>query len=158
MAVTKAGMRKQVVENLSLVAPPGEQFIACVHGMTGPSPWLDGVLGALIMQSLRKYYFVTLTNTSVVINRAGRIANRPKEIVAAVPLQSGAVTMVQKNALWSKLYVQFPGEAKPTRIHVHRIWSKDLDAFLAVAVNPAVAQLPAQGSAPVGEQADQQVG
>jgi hypothetical protein len=154
MAVTKAGMRKQVVESLAQVAPPGEQFVACVHGMTGPSPWIDGAfgaIGALITQSVRKYYFVTLTNTSIVVNRAGRIANRPKEIVLALPLQPGTVTMVKKNAIWSKLYLQFPGEAKPTKIHVHRIWNADLDAFLATV---PVAQIPAQGSAPV----DQQVG
>ena len=155
MALTRAGMRKQVVENLSQVAPPGEQFVACVHGMTGPSPWIDGMFGALgvlITQSMRKYYFVTLTNTSIVVNRSGRIANRPKEIVVALPIQSGTVTRVKKNPLWSKLYLQFPGEAKPTRIHVHRIWNSDLAAFLAVA--QATAQIPAQSTAAV----DQQVG
>lgn len=154
MAMTKAGMRKQVVENLSQVAPPGEQFVACVHGMTGPSPWIDGsfgAIGALIMQSMRKYYFVTLTNTSIVVNRSGRVANRPKEIVAALPLESGALVGVTKKPVYSKLYVQFPGEAKPTKIHVHRMWNADLDSFLATV---PIAQIPAQGTAV----ADQQVG
>ena len=32
---------EQVIENLSQVAPPGEQFIACIHCETGPSPWLN---------------------------------------------------------------------------------------------------------------------
>ena len=152
MALTKAGMRKQVIENLSVVAPPGEQFVACVHGMTGPSPWLDGAFGALgaaIMQSFRKYYFVTLTNTSVVINRAGRIANRPKEIVAAVPVASGVIEDFRKGVLFNRLYVRFPGEPKATRVWVHRIWLKDLQAFAAAAA-PNV-QLPAQG----GQQAPQ---
>jgi hypothetical protein len=136
MAVTKSGMRKQVVENLTQVAPPGEQFVACVHGMTGPSPWLDALLGgigALIMQSFRKYYFVTVTNTSVVVNRAGRIANRPKEVVAAIPLTAGPVVDIQKGKIWGKLYLQFPGEATATKINVHRQWNADLDLFAAAA-------------------------
>jgi hypothetical protein len=148
MALTKSGMRKQVIENLTLVAPPGEQFVACVHGMTGPSPWLDGLIGgigAVIMQSFRKYYFVTVTNTSVVINRAGRIANRPKEIVAAIPLASAAIEDVRKGALWGKLYVRFPGEAKATKINVNRLWNADLD-LLAAAAAPYV-QIPGQAGA-----------
>jgi len=141
MALTRAGMRRQVIENLSQVAPPGEQFVACVHGMTGPSPWFDNI----IVQALRKYYFVTLTNTSVVVNRAGRLANRPKEIVAAIPVQSGAIVGVKKGMLWGKLYIQFPGQAKATKINVHRIWNADLDRFAAAA--GSVAGVPGQGYA-----------
>ena len=147
MAITRSGMRKQIIENLSVVAPPGEQFIACVHGMTGPSPWLDGVfggIGAAIMQSFRKYYFVTVTNTSIVVNRAGRLANRPKEIVAAMPLSSAAVEDVKKGVFFSKLSVRFPGEPKATRIWVHRIWAKDLQ-LIADSAAPYV-QIPAQGA------------
>lgn len=154
MAVTKSGMRKQVIETLTQVAPPGEQFVACVHGMTGPSPWLDdlfGSLGAIIMQSFRKYYFVTVTNTSVVINRAGRIANRPKEIVAAIPLASGPIEDIRKGAVWGKLYVRFPGDAKATKINVSRIWNADLD-LLANASAPYL-QIPGQAA---GSQVPQQ--
>lgn len=153
MPVTKNGMRNKVIENLSQVAPAGEQFVACVHGMTGPSPWVDGLiggLGALIMQSFRKYYFVTVTNTSVVVNRAGRIANSPKEIVAVVPLASGPIEDVQKGALWGKLYIRFPGEAKATKINVARIWNADLDQFAGAAA--PYAQIPAQGGAQVPQQ------
>ena len=148
MPLTRSRMRQQVIQNLSAVAPPGEQFVACAHGMTGPSPWLDGLigsLGAIIMQMFRKYYFVTVTNTSVVINRAGRIANGPKEIVAVVPLASGAIENVQKGAVWGKLYVRFPGEAKATKINIGRIWNKDLDV-LAGAAAP-YAQIPTQVAA-----------
>lgn len=152
MALTKSGMRKQVIENLSQVAPPGEQFVACVHGITGPSPWLDGLfggIGAMIMQAIRKYYFVTLTNTSIVINRAGRVANRPKEVVAAIPLASGAVTDVQLNPLWSKLYIQFPGQSKPTKINIHRIWRSDLEQISAAAA--AFTAVPGQPAGPAGQ-------
>ncbi len=125
MAFTRAGMRKQIIENLAAIAPAGEQFVSCVHGMTGPSPWFDNI----IVQAMRNYYFVTLTNTSVVVNRAGRMANRPKEIVAVIPVQSGAITRVKKGLIWSKLYLVLPGRAKPTKVNVHRRWNKDLDQF-----------------------------
>lgn len=144
MAITRSGMRKQIIENLSQVAPPGEQFTACVHGMTGPSPWFDNA----IIQALRKYYFVTLTNTSVVVNRAGRLANRPKEVVAAIPLQARPIVQVKKGVLWNKLYVQFPGMPKPTRINVHRIWNADLDRFMALAAPQGTGQIPQQGQFP----------
>lgn len=143
MALTRSGMRKQVIENLSQVAPPGEQFVACAHGMTGPSPWFDNI----IVQALRKYYFVTLTNTSVVVNRAGRLANRPKEVVAVIPVQSGAITAVKKGALWGKLYIQFPGTSKPTKINVHRIWNADLDRFIQ-AMQATQGQFQQQGQFP----------
>ncbi|HEY3873334.1 MAG TPA: hypothetical protein VGM10_33565 [Actinocrinis sp.] len=146
MAITRSGMRKQIIENLSQVAPPGEQFMACLHGMTGPSPWFDNA----IIQALRKYYFVTLTNTSVVVNRAGRLANRPKEVVAAIPLQARPVAQVKKGVLWNKLYIQFPGMPKPTRINVHRIWNADLDRFMALSQAPG--QVPPQGQFPQQQQ------
>jgi len=148
MPITKSGMRNKVIENLSQVAPAGEQFVACVHGLTGPSPWIDGLiggLGALIMQTFRKYYFVTVTNTSVVINRAGRIANSPKEIVAVMPLADGAIEKIQKGAVWGKLYVRFPGSDKATKINIGRIWNKDLD-LLAGAAAP-YAQISGQSAA-----------
>lgn len=162
MALTRSGMRKQVVEALTSVAPPGEQFIACLHGMTGPSPWIDGLIGgigALIMQSFRKYYFVTLTNTSVVVNRAGRVANRPKEIVAAIPLAANPIASVNKGAVWGKLFIQFPGEAAPTKINVHRIWGADLDRFAEAASAAAAAgvgaAIPAQATPEAQEQVQQ---
>lgn len=151
-------MRKQVIENLSRVAPPGEQFVACIHAETGPSPWLnilfEEIPGAvLLVQLLRKYYFITLTNSTIVVNRAGRLANRPKEIVLAVPVASSPITAIKKGRVWSRMYFQFPGEAKPTRINFHRIWNADIDKFIAMmphAVHgapqtPAFAAIPPQG-------------
>lgn len=137
MAFTKSGMRKQVIENLSAVAPAGEQFITCVHGMTGPSPWFDNI----VVQALRNYYFVTLTNTSVVVNRAGRVANRPKEIVTVIPIRAGAIARVKKGMIWGKLYLNFPGQAKPTKVNVHRKWNKDLAQFELAATTPVQAPM-----------------
>ena len=43
MAIRRAKQKEQVIARLSASAPPGETFVACVHGETGPSPWLNGI-------------------------------------------------------------------------------------------------------------------
>lgn len=150
-------MRKKVIENLAQVAPPGEQFIACVHAETGPSPWLNVLFEevpflVLIVQAMRKYYFITLTNSTIVVNRATRLANRPKEVVAAIPLAASPIAGIKKGRIWSRMYFQFPGEAKPTRMNFHRIWNADVDRFIA-AMPHAVEGAPATAAfAPVPPQ------
>jgi hypothetical protein len=143
-------MREQVIQNLAQVAPPGEQFIACIHAETGPSPWLNILFEkvpflVLIVQAMRKYYFITLTNGHVVVNRAGRMTNRPKEVVVAIPVQADPLSGIKKGKVWSRLYFQFPGDAKPTRMNFHRIWNADIDRFLAAFPHAADG---AQGAAP----------
>lgn len=135
MALRRSKMREQVIQNLSQVAPPGEQFIACIHCETGPSPWLNILFeeipfAMLIVTLMRKYYFITLTNGHLVVNRASRLSNRPKELVVAIPLQQVQISGIKKGKLWSRLYLQFPGEAKLERINFHRIWNSDIDQFI----------------------------
>src|SRR5579859_7975013 len=90
MAIRRAKQKAQVIQKLSSSAPAGEQFIACVHTETGPSPWLGAVLDeipvvGLVVALSRKFYFFTLTNTSVVVNSANRFTNRPGAVVAVFP-------------------------------------------------------------------------
>jgi len=142
VAIRRAKQKRQVIDKLSASAPAGETFIACVHGETGPSPWLNGLFDevpflGLIVALTRRYYFFTLTNTSVVVNGANRFTNRPGEIIAAFPRATVPVSGYKRGRVWSKFYLQLPGSAKPTRINVHRYWRRELDE-LAVAF-PAVA-------------------
>src|SRR5439155_847778 len=72
------------------VAPAGETFIATVHCETGPSPWLNALFDeipivGIVVALTRKQYFLTLTNSSVVVNNANRFTNRPGDVVAAFP-------------------------------------------------------------------------
>lgn len=146
MAIRKAAQKAQVVERLSSVAPPGEVFVSCVHAVTGPSPWLNSIfeqvplLGVAVALS-RKYYFFTLTNSSVVVNSANRFSNRPGDIVAVFPRDQLPVTRYKRANLWSRFYLQFPESGKPTRLNVHRFWRVDLDqlatAFPAETSQPA---------------------
>jgi hypothetical protein len=147
MAIRRAKQKQQVMEKLAQQAPAGEQFIACVHTETGPSPWLGALLDeipvvGLVVQLSRKFYFFTLTNTSVVVNSANRFTNRPGDVVAVFPRNNFPVSNFNRAAVWSKFYIQFPGQNKPTRLNVHRYWRAELDQ-LAQAF-PAGAQVGGQ--------------
>jgi hypothetical protein len=154
-------MRKQVIENLSQVAPPGEQFVACAHCETGLNPWLahlaeqipfvGGVIGIAIY-SMRSYYFITLTNTSIVVNRAGRMANRPKEVVVAMPIGTSPIQRIKKGVVWSRMYFQFPGQEKPTRLNFHRIWNADIDKFIIAMPHAVEGSQDFAAFAPVPQQ------
>ncbi len=154
MAIRRATQKRQVVEKLSSSAPAGEQFIACVHAETGPSPWLGALLDeipvvGLVVQLSRKFYFFPLTNTSVVVISANRLTNRPGAVVAVFPRDAFPVSNFNRAAVWSKFYVQFPGGGKPTRLNVHRYWRAELDQL--AAASPASAQI---GSSPVAGSPD----
>lgn len=149
MAIRRAKQKQQVIAKLSAEAPAGEQFIACVHTETGPSPWLGALLDeipivGLVVQLSRKFYFFTLTNTSVVVNSASRFSNRPGPVVAVFPRHDFPVSNFNRAAVWSKFYVQFPNTDKPTRLNIHRYWRAELDQ-LAQAF-PAGAQVGGQAS------------
>lgn len=145
MAIRRAKQKQQVIEKLSAVAPAGETFIACVHCETGPSPWLNAIfdevpLLGLVVALTRRFYFLTLTNSSIVVNTANRFTNRPGDVVAVFPRASVPVGRVKRAAVWSSLYLQFPNEAKPTRLNVHRYWRGELDQLIAALPAAAVTQ------------------
>jgi hypothetical protein len=157
VAIRRAKQKSQVIAKLSANAPAGETFIACVHGETGPSPWLNAIFDeipfvGLIVSLTRRFYFFTLTNTSVVVNSANRFTNRPGEIVAAFPRAEFPVSGYNRGAVWSKFYLQLPGSGKPNRINVHRYWRNELDqlamAFPAIGMDvPAIPVTPAVDTA-----------
>jgi hypothetical protein len=136
MAIRRARQKAQVIARLSAAAPPGETFIATVHGETGPSPWLNGLFDqipflGLIVALTRRYYFFTLTSRSVVVNSANRFTNRPGDIIVVFRRDAFPVTAFNRAAVWSKFYVQLPGRPSPTRINVHRYWRAELDGLAA---------------------------
>jgi hypothetical protein len=136
VAIRRAKQKQQVIEKLSAQAPAGETFIATVHCETGPSPWLNAVfdeipLLGLVMALTRQQYFVTLTNTSVVVNSANRFNNRPGEVVAAFPRHAVPIGDINRAAVWSKMYLVFPGKEKPSRLNVHRYWRTEFDQLIS---------------------------
>jgi hypothetical protein len=136
MAIRRATQKAQVIAKLSASASAGETFITSVHGETGPSPWLNAVFDqipflGLVVALTRRFYFFTLTNTSVVVNSANRFTNRPGEVVAVFPRSEFPATRYQRGAVWSKFYVALPASGKPSRINVHRFWRAELDQLAA---------------------------
>jgi hypothetical protein len=152
MAIRRAKQKAQVIEKLSQVAPPGETFIACVHTETGPSPWLNAIFDeipgvGLAVALTRKFYFITLTNTSIVINNANRFTNRPGDVVAVFPRDAFPVNAVKRARVWSSMYLHFPNDPKPRRLNIHRYWRGEFDQLLTAIPQAAV---PAQDAgAPV---------
>jgi hypothetical protein len=149
MAIRRAKQKQQVIEKLMSVAPPGETFIACVHCETGPSPWLNGLFDevpflGLIVALTRKFYFVTLTNTSVVVNSANRFTNRPGDVLFSFPRDAFPVARAKRGMVWSSMHVQLPTKAKPTRLNIHRYWRNEFDQLLTVV--PAAILAPAGDS------------
>jgi hypothetical protein len=137
MAIRRAKQKAQVIALLQQQAPAGEQFIACVHTETGPSPWLGALLDevplvGLIVQLTRKFYFLTLTNTSIVVNTCSRFRNQPGAIVASFPREAFPATKVKRARIWSTMYVQFAGASKPTRLNIHRYWRGEFDQLIGV--------------------------
>ncbi|MFC8920816.1 hypothetical protein E2C00_09675 [Streptomyces sp. WAC05374] len=140
MAIKKATIQQQVAEALAQ-ANPADRPIVTIQAVAGPSVWLMSMLG-LIGQAFLTYYFITLTEQSVVIHKASRMSNRPQEIVYALPpAQVGAmIGDVRRNTIWSAFHVLLPGQPKPTRMNVHRIWRGEMDHLLGLLTG---AQTPA---------------
>jgi hypothetical protein len=144
MAIRRAKQKAQVIAKLSADAPPGEHFIACVHTETGPSPYLNALFDevpflGLIMALTRRFYFFTLTNTSVLVNTANRFTNRPGAVVAVFSRDNFPVSNFKRGVGWSKFYVQFPDKGKPTRLNVNRYWRGELDQLAAAFPSGTVA-------------------
>ena len=149
MAVRKSKIQEQVLQKFAEVAPPGEQVTVFFETLTGPSPWLVALLSeipfvGLIVALVRNVYFVALTNTSVVVVAANKFTNRPTNLVAAEPFAAAKFSNLKIAPVWSKVYYQLPGQAKPTRLNVHRKWRNELDALVR-SIGPSInAALPAQ--------------
>ncbi|MGI5351626.1 hypothetical protein ACQEU8_26110 [Streptomyces sp. CA-250714] len=146
MAFRKATMKKQVAEAIAQQAP-GDRPLVSVATVAGPNPWLSvGFLG-LIGQFLIKYYFITVTEQALLVQRMSRFSQRPKEIVHAIPRDQAPSLFgeIQLNPLWSFYHMSLPGEAKPVRINIHRMWRNELEELLAV-----VGGAPGQQGAPQG--------
>jgi len=85
----------------------------------------------LIIALTRKFYFVTLTNTSVIVNLANRFTNRPGEVVVVYSRDHFPMTKAKRARVWSSIYLQFAPEGKPKRLNVHRYWRQELDQLMA---------------------------
>lgn len=130
MAIKKATMQQQVAQAIAQVNP-ADRPLVIIQAIAGPSVWLMSMLG-LIGQAFLTYYFITVTEQAVVVHKASRWSNRPQEIAFAIPQAqaTGLVGEINRNTLWSNFRMQLPGQPKPTRMNVHRIWRAEMDQLL----------------------------
>jgi hypothetical protein len=128
MAVRKETIKKQANEMVFQALRPGEQIVSGVFAISGPSPWLMSQLG-LVGQIFIDHYYVAVTQQQVIFVKMGRLANRPKEIAFAAPLQNAGVSNYKRSAVWSSFRYNI-GTAKPLRLNVHRTWRQELDALV----------------------------
>ncbi|MFJ4656508.1 hypothetical protein ACIP5Y_35025 [Nocardia sp. NPDC088792] len=113
-------------------APPGEQMQVAFQAITGPSPWVDDLpYVRFVMIFLRKYYFVVLTQTSVVIVECSKWTGRPTNFISAEHFSTAQFADMQINSIWSKVYYRLPNTAEPERLNVHRRWRTELDALVS---------------------------
>ncbi|QGV80182.1 hypothetical protein [Streptomyces ficellus] len=138
MAIKKATIQQQVAQALAQVNP-ADRPVVTIQAIAGPSVWLMSMLG-LIGQAFLTYYFITLTEQAVVVHKASRWSNRPQEVAFALPpAQVGAmISDVRRNTLWSSFRVLLPGQPKPTRMNVHRIWRGEMDHLLGLLTGQRV--------------------
>ncbi|MDP9330552.1 MAG: hypothetical protein M3P11_07960 [Actinomycetota bacterium] len=79
MAVRKAKIKQQFAAALSSLLQPEEQVRAETFAQSGPSPWLVGVFGWLIMLLAgSRPYFIVVTNRRALFMRASMLTTRPK--------------------------------------------------------------------------------
>ncbi|MVU79354.1 hypothetical protein GPX89_19170 [Nocardia sp. ET3-3] len=132
MAFRKSTIQKQLAAKLAEFAPQGEQMQVAFQAITGPSPWVDDLpYVRFIMIFLRKYYFVVLTQTSVVLIECSKWSGRPTNFIAAEHFSTAQFTDMQINPVWSKVFYQLPNTVAPERLNVHRRWRTELDALVA---------------------------
>jgi len=157
MAIRRKTQKAQVIAQLQQVAPPGEQFLACVHCESGPSPWLGLLFDEIpflgtIVYWMRNFYFITVTSSHVVINSANRLTNRPGPVVYSFPRDQFPLVSAKRATFWSSLFVQLPNKPKPTRLNVDRYWRVELDQMMASLPAPAQPMIPQQPGVPAPQQ------
>ncbi|MEV6109051.1 hypothetical protein AB0M28_30760 [Streptomyces sp. NPDC051940] len=139
MAVRKSKMQEQVAESIKKT-DPGARPVVTVYSVTGPTPWFTGSFG-LLGQLFVKYYFITVTEQSVIIHGASVMTGRPTKVAHAIDRQEAKdmVSEVRRAKVYSSFRMRLPGQAKPTRINVHRVWRPEMDRLLTELGTPTAA-------------------
>ncbi|MCA1727210.1 MAG: hypothetical protein LC722_06055 [Actinobacteria bacterium] len=144
MAFRKEKIKEQFDSMLPQVLEPGESVQASSWTQSGPSPWLQGGVGLLILYlfGLRLYY-VVVTDRRVLFLKGSLMTQRPQGLAWADPRGQAGVSDVVEGKVWSKLRYSGPGAPKPIRLNFHAWWKDEFRALVA-ALAPA-ASPPAAG-------------
>lgn len=132
MAVRKEKVLEQVAAAVARDRP-GDPPVVTVHAVSGPSPLWMPLLGFFLLFRV-KYYFLTVTQQGVVIHRVVKLTGRPAEAVVSLPQEHvrPLISQVQYGTPWNNFRLHFPGERRPTRLNVARVWRPELEQLLHV--------------------------
>jgi len=145
MAFKQTTIRGQFTEALGAVLEPGEQVRAGAYAVSGPSPWLTGAIGIVLMLVLgMRYYFLAVTDRRVLFMKASLLSQRPKGLAFAYPVSSVSITGTTVATLWSYFKLQ-PPEGKPIRLNFHKIWRDEMQQIAR-----AIESAPRSQVAPAG--------
>lgn len=126
MAFRKETIRQQFTDALSPVLDSGERVVAAGYTVSGPSPWLTGALGIVLMLALgMRYYYVAVTDRRVLLMKASLLTQKPKGLALAFPVAAVKVAAVNPAGVWSNLRLQ-PPSGKQMRLNFHRIWREEM--------------------------------
>jgi len=144
MAFRKEKIKEQFNAVIPPALEPGEQVLGGVYCQTGPSPWLQGGVGLLIMLLMgAKWYYLVVTDRRLLWFRGSMWTQRPKGQVEADPRRQVQIHDVDvDNVIWSKFRVQRP-TGKDVRVNIHRIWRDEVQALM-----PLLTAQPAQPGQP----------
>ncbi|HEX8098569.1 MAG TPA: hypothetical protein VF660_00020 [Actinomycetota bacterium] len=147
MAFRRAKIKEQFDAAIPGVLEPGERVQAGTFTQSGPSPWLAGLVGWIVMLIAgARYYYVAVTDRRVLFMKASMLTGRPNGLAWADPRGAAQVSDVNlTNAVWSKLRYRRP-EGKELRLNIHRFWREDgqavVDALTASVQTPGGATVP----------------
>jgi hypothetical protein len=137
MAFRKEKIKQQFTEAQAAALEPGEQVQAASLTTSGPSPWLAGAFGALIMLLAgMRYYYVIVTDRRVIFMKASMWTGRPKGVAWSDPRDQVQVRDVNVAKVWSRLRYRRP-EGKEIRLNFHMFWKDEFKA-LATALGADV--------------------
>jgi hypothetical protein len=140
MAFRKEKIKEQYNAVIPTALEPGEQVLAGTYTQTGPSPWLQGGLGLILMLIMgAKWYYLVVTDRRVIWFRGSMWNARPKGTFEAEPRSAAQIHDVDvDNVIWSKFRIQKAG--KDTRVNVHRIWRDEVQQLVGVLAGQATPQ------------------
>jgi hypothetical protein len=146
VAFKKNTIRQQFTEALAPVLEPGEHVRAGAYAVSGPSPWLTGAIGIVLMLVLgMRYYYLAVTDRRVLFMRASLLSQRSKGLAFAYPVSSVSITGPTVATLWSNFRLQ-PPQGKPIRLNFHKIWRDEMQ-HVARAIQSAPRSQAAPGEA-----------
>jgi len=143
MAFRRAKIKEQFDAAIPALLEPGEHVQAETLSQSGPSPWLVGVIGWLIMLiGGARYYFIVVTDRRVLFMKASMMTGRPRGLAWADPRGAVEVSDVNlTNAVRSRLRYHRP-DGKDIRLNVHRFWRNDGQAVVDALTTQAQAPTP----------------